>query len=109
MLDLQIYALYKHHAWVGPQNNMQNMMGFVVTRQEFEHNLAKASQVIAGTSMEEEDVEQIQMIYEYLSDRLERSDMEKLPFIGLIGSNRLDEFQAQCLLLAFASGLDPQI
>lgn len=108
MLDLQIYALYKHHAWVGPQNNMQNMMGFVVTRQEFEHNLAKASQVIAGTSMEEEDVEQIQMIYEYLSDRLERSDMEKLPFIGLIGSNRLDEFQAQCLLLAFASGLDPK-
>ena len=44
-LDLRLYFFYKHHQWLGPRNDMRNMMGLVVSREEFEHNLAKAAQL----------------------------------------------------------------
>ncbi len=44
-LDLRIYFFYEHHQWLGPKNDMRNMMGLVVSREEFEHNLVKAAQL----------------------------------------------------------------
>ena len=34
-LDLRIYFFYEHHQWLGPKNDMRNMMGLVVSREEF--------------------------------------------------------------------------
>ncbi len=31
-LDLRIYFFYEHHQWLGPKNDMRNMMGLVVSR-----------------------------------------------------------------------------
>ena len=45
MLDHRLYLYYKYHQWVGPENDMKNMLGLVVTRHEFEHNLSKAAEV----------------------------------------------------------------
>jgi len=27
VMDLRIYLFYKYHAWVGPENNLSNMLG----------------------------------------------------------------------------------
>ena len=43
-LDLRLYFFYRHHQWLGPKNEMRNMLGLVVSREEFEHNLVKAAQ-----------------------------------------------------------------
>ena len=44
-LDLRIYFFYEHHQWLGPKNDMRNMMGLVVSREEFELNLVKAAEL----------------------------------------------------------------
>lgn len=44
-LDLRIYFFYEHHQWLGPKTTSWNMMGLVVSREEFEHNLVKAAQL----------------------------------------------------------------
>ena len=43
VLDLHIYYIYKYHYWVSPENSMQGMLGVVVTREEFEKGLLRAS------------------------------------------------------------------
>ena len=45
-LDLRLYYFYSHHQWLGPSSEMKNMLGLVVTREEFEHQLAKSAQTI---------------------------------------------------------------
>ena len=54
-LDLRIYFFYEHHQWLGPKNDMRNMMGLVVSREEFEHNLVKAAQLgLAAQGMDQD-------------------------------------------------------
>ena len=38
-LDLNLYYYYAHHQWLGPSSEMKNLLGLVVTREDFEHNL----------------------------------------------------------------------
>ena len=42
-LDLHLYYYYREHRWLGPSSDLKNMLGLVVSREEFEHNLAKAA------------------------------------------------------------------
>ena len=44
LIDYRLYLYYKNHQWLGPQGEMRNMLGLVVSREEFEHNLTKAAQ-----------------------------------------------------------------
>ena len=44
-MDLRLYLFYEHHQWLGPKNDMRNMLGLVVSREEFEHNLMRAAQL----------------------------------------------------------------
>ncbi len=59
-LDLRLYFFYKHHQWLGPKNDLRNMLGLVVGREEFEHNLAKSAQRGLASMLEPEDAEQIE-------------------------------------------------
>ena len=31
LLDMRLYYMYKYHMWVGPENNLQNMIGLAVS------------------------------------------------------------------------------
>ena len=44
-LDLRLYYFYAHHQWLGPASEMKNMLGLVVTREEFQHQLARSAQM----------------------------------------------------------------
>ena len=35
-LDLNLYYYYAHHQWLGPSSEMKNLLGLVVTREEFD-------------------------------------------------------------------------
>ena len=41
-LDLRLYFFYRHHQWLGPKNEMRNMLGLVVSREEFEQHKSRA-------------------------------------------------------------------
>ena len=43
-VDLLLYQYYAHHQWLGPDSSLKNMLGLVVSREEFEHNLTRAAQ-----------------------------------------------------------------
>lgn len=69
ILDLHIYYLYKYHSWVSPNNSMQNMLGVVVSREEFESNLLRASDTVAYGSLTDEETEELDTLREYFLAR----------------------------------------
>ena len=58
-LDLRLYYFYAHHQWLGPASEMKNMLGLVVTREEFEHQLARSAQMGLEEELEPEESAQI--------------------------------------------------
>ena len=72
-LDFLLYLFYKHHQWLGPKNDMRNMMGLVVSREEFEHNLTKAAQLGLVTQLDEEEADQLEGAEAAIQVRLERT------------------------------------
>lgn len=105
-LDLQIYLLYEHHQWLGPRNDMRNMLGLVVTREEFEHNLKKAAQRGLAEQLTPEDAAELAAAWDAITLRLERTDREKLPLLQLFVRCGLDPFEQSCTVLAYAAALD---
>ena len=81
-LDLRLYVFYKHHQWLGPKNDMRNMLGLVVSREEFEHNLVKASQRGLEAIMEGEDAAQLEASRLAIDVRLDRTAVE-MPLLRL--------------------------
>ena len=104
-LDLRFYLYYKHHQWLGPQNEMRNMLGLVVSREEFEHNLSKAAQRGLPAQLDQAEAEQLAGAETVLRLRLERT-REELPLVRLWHRCGLDRFEGSCAVLAYAAALD---
>lgn len=104
-LDLRLYLFYRHHQWLGPQNEMRNLMGLVVSREEFEHSLSKAAQRGLLTQIGREEREQLAAAETVLRLRLERTRAE-LPLVRLYRRCGLDVFEGSCVALAYAAVLD---
>lgn len=93
LLDLHIYFLYKYHSWVGPDNKLQNMMGVVVSREEFENNLLNASSMAAHSSLEPNEQDELLKMRGAFLERLSQTDEEIIPLMKLFGAFDTDEFQ----------------
>lgn len=108
LLDLRLYYLYKYHMWVGPENNLQNMMGLAVSRAEFEMNLTKASDLVVGLNLEDDEIADVEMLSSYFSRRLKQTASidPEIPILKLLKKFSLDYFSTNCLLLAFAVQID---
>lgn len=104
-LDLRLYLFYKQHQWLGPKNEMRNMLGLVVSREEFEHNLTKAAQQGLWTQLEPEDAAQLEAAESIVRLRLERTT-EDFPLLQLFQRCGLDVFQCSCVILAYGAALD---
>lgn len=104
-LDLLFYFFYKHHQWLGPRNDMRNMMGLVVTREEFEHNLAKAAQLGLALQLDGAEAAQMESSRTAIRARLERTTQD-FPLLRLFRQCGLDEFEKNCVVLAYAGALD---
>ena len=104
-LDLNLYYYYAHHQWLGPSSEMKNLLGLVVTREEFEHNLTKAAQRGLRTELSGEEREQIGLAISAIRLRLERTD-GSLPLLQLRDRFGLDEFERSCVALAYVPEID---
>ncbi len=108
LLDMRIYYLYKYHMWIGPENNLQNMMGLAVSRAEFEMNLSKAVDSVIGANLQNEEIADVEALAGYFSARMKRTRAvhPEFPVLQLINKFSLDRFAEDCLLLAYAVQLD---
>lgn len=106
LLDYRIYLLYKYHQWLGPANDMKNMLGLVVTREEFEHNLSKAAPAGLESRVTPEEREQIRLGERLAALRMERTDPETIPLLQLFRRFALDDFGRWCAVLALAGETD---
>ncbi|KUO71256.1 MAG: hypothetical protein APF81_03610 [Desulfosporosinus sp. BRH_c37] len=108
LLDTRIYYLYKYHMWVGPENNLQNMMGLAVSRAEFEMNLTRATDSVIGLNLKKEEIAEIEALNSYFSGRLLQTALmhPELSMLKLMKMFSLDFFSENCLLLAFAVQMD---
>ena len=104
-LDLRIYFFYEHHQWLGPKNDMRNMLGLVVGREEFEHNLVKAAQLGLNAQLDGEEAAQLEASRTTIQARLDRTE-EEFPLMQLIRRCGLDTFESNCLVLAYAGAVD---
>lgn len=104
-LDLQLYYYYSHHQWLGPSSEMKNLLGLVVTREEFEHNLTKAAQRGMPAELSEQEREQIALSLSAIRLRLERTEAS-FPLTELFARFGLDEFERKSVVLAYAAEID---
>ena len=104
-LDLHLYYYYREHRWLGPSSDLKNMLGLVVTREEFEHQLARAAQTGLRTGLPEEERLRLEQVQTAISLRLGRTE-GPLPLLRLFERCGLDQFQQRCVILAYAVLLD---
>ena len=99
-LDQLLYAYYSRHQWLGPSSELKNMLGLVVSREEFEHNLAKAGQRGLERQLSREEQEQLALVVRAIRLRLEKTRVP-LPLPALFQRFGLSLFQCRCVLLAY--------
>ena len=104
-LDLLLYFYYKHHQWLGPKNDMRNMLGLVVSREEFEHNLLKAAQLGLASKLDADEAAQLASAENTIESRLAQTQAP-FPLRLLFTRCKLDKFQENCVVLAYAAALD---
>ena len=104
-LDLHLYYYYAHHQWLGPSSEMKNLLGLVVTREEFEHNLTKAAQRGLSDELSGEEREQLELALATIRLRMERTTAS-LPLTELFRRFELDDFERSCVVLAYAPETD---
>ncbi len=104
-MDLRLYLFYEHHQWLGPKNDMRNMLGLVVSREEFEHNLMQAAQLGLAAQLEEEEAAQLAASQDAVRSRLGKTG-EDFPLLQLFRRCSLDEFEQECVILTYAAALD---
>ena len=104
-LDLLLYYHYRHHRWLGPDSELKNMLGLVVSREEFEHMLARSAQVGLSAQVSDEEWDELSLTRQAILLRLERTTAE-LPLLSLFSRCGLDEFEQNCVILAYAGTVD---
>ena len=106
LIDYRLYLYYKNHQWLGPQGEMRNMLGLVVSREEFEHNLTKAAQTGLLEKLTEAELEQLRLSEAVLERRLKLTDAGAFPLLRVLERFSMDTFQRWVFLLCYAGKLD---
>ena len=106
LIDYRLYLYYKYHQWLGPQGDMRNMLGLVVSREEFEHNLTKAAQTGLMEKLAPEELEQIRVGEAVLERRLALTAPDAFPLLKVFQRFGLDPFSRWVLTLCYGARLD---
>ena len=98
LLDWRIYLVYQNHAWLGPENRLQNMMGLVVSREEFEYNLARGAQEQAFQGVSDEELRDIEAASTLVENRIDCTG-GVLPALSLAQTLGLSRFERDLSLI----------
>ena len=104
-IDLLLYEYYRRHQWLGPDSELRNMLGLVVSREEFEHNLTRAAQTGLASVLSPEEAQQITLAKQAVTLRLKHTATQ-FPLLQLFARCRLDEFLQSCVILAYLGVVD---
>ena len=104
-VDLLLYYYYSRHQWLGPSSDLRNMLGLVVSREEFEHNLTKAAQTSLRSRLSAEERAQADLARKSVALRVEHT-AAALPLLALFSRCGLDEFEQGCVLLSYLATVD---
>lgn len=99
-LDLLLYSYYRRHQWLGPSSELKNMLGLVVSREEFEYNLSKASEQGLERNLSGEEREELELTLQAIRLRWEKTTA-RLPLLELFERFHLTSFQRRCVTLAY--------
>ena len=106
LLDFKFYLFYTYHQWLGPENDLRNMLGFVVTREEFEHNMSKGAKTPLAGKLTEQERQQLDLNMRVSALRLKKTPHDQIPLLQLFDRFELDDFEKNCVILAYAALLD---
>ncbi len=113
VLDCSLFYYYKHHQWTGLDNNLQNMLGLAVSRQEFEINLIKAGESVVGINLEDDEITDLECRFDYILSRVNATltavktdSTYKLQLTEVIRKFKLDKFTIFCFMLSLVVTLD---
>ncbi len=104
-LDMLLYAYYSRHQWLGPSSDLKDMLGLIVSREEFEHDLAKAAEGGLEDRLTREEREELTLAVQAIRLRIERTARD-LPLLQLFQRFQLDSFQRRCVLLSYMGTAD---
>jgi SpoVK/Ycf46/Vps4 family AAA+-type ATPase len=105
LLDYRLYLYYKYHQWVGPDGELRNILGFAVSREEFEHKLSLAAQTGLFTRLNEEERRRVTLGDDTLRMRMISTE-DSVYLLGLLTHFELDEFETNCVMLSYAALLE---
>ncbi|MBO4915634.1 MAG: hypothetical protein J5449_10575, partial [Oscillospiraceae bacterium] len=103
--DLLLYSYYCRNQWVGPDSELRNMLGLVVSREEFEHHLSKAARRALPAVLTAEEHAQLELARGTISSRLEHTE-RAIPLRLLFTRFALDAFERGCVVLAWLCAVD---
>lgn len=104
-LDLALYYYYIRHQWLGPGSELKNMLGLVVSREEFEHHLGKASRKGLWAQLGSEEKSRLSQTEEAIRRRLSLGGGD-FPLLRVREEFDMDGFAFKCLLLSFMPTAD---
>lgn len=104
-LDRRLHCYYLRHQWIGPSSDLKNMMGLVVSWEEFEHNLFLAAERGLENRLTEDERIGLKLTEDTLRSRMERTG-DRLPLLQLFRRFRLTPFQWWCVVLAYMPTAD---
>ena len=102
LLEHRLYLFYKYHQWVGPKNNYRNMLGLVVTREEFLHHVSDASRMPLSDRLTPEEKKEMETEEAVVRARIRRTDRTENRFLRLLDRFDLGKTETNCLLLALS-------
>ena len=104
-VDLLLYQYYSRHQWLGPDSELKNMLGLVVSKEEFEHNLSRAAQRGLQSQLTARERGELDGVLASIKVRAGRT-AARLPLLELFRRFELDDFQRSCVALAYLPEVD---
>jgi len=106
VVDYHLFVYYRHHQWLGPDNDMRNMLGLMVSREEFEHNLSGQGSGALSMVAEAGERETLRNSRDILASRLKHTPADAFPVMELVGRFELTMFKWLSFMLIYASQTD---
>lgn len=104
-IDLLLYFYYQNHQWLGPDSELKNMLGLVVSREEFEHNLKLAAQRGLWNHLTQAQQSELTDTLSFIEEKIDRSNAD-LPLLKLWDRFDLSGFAFSCVVLAYLPRVD---
>jgi hypothetical protein len=102
ILDNRLYLYYKTHEWLGPKSPLRDLLGIVISREEFEHHLGNDLPTALFDRIDADEAAQLRAADAHIAARL-AATAELFPLRLLFTRFGLDDFAQSCVVLAYAA------